>query len=97
MNQKLKLFNLKKILLTIGVQYREIEKILLLVQFEPITSAGTNLKYFSFCKCVPFDYNIKVASAKTTPKRLLKWMQFCVNLIPLPFSHSIQNCKVILS
>lgn len=62
-NQKSKLFTIKKCFST---HIQKIEKILLMVQLEHITNVGMNLKYFSFCKCVLFDDNIKVMSTKTT-------------------------------
>ena len=88
---KIKVIYPKKILST---HIEKNKKLLLLVQFEHITNVDTILKYLSF-KCVVSDDNMKVVSAKTTLKlKILKRIQFTVNLIALEFSQFIPNCKV---
>ena len=92
---KIKVIYPKKILST---HIEKNKKLLLLVQFEHITNVDTILKYLSFYKCVVSDDNMKVVSAKTTLKlKILKRIQFTVNLIALEFSQFIPNCKDILN
>lgn len=92
---KIKVIYPKKILST---HIEKNKKLLLLVQFEHTTNVDTILKYLSFYKCIASDDNMKVVSAKTTLKlKILKRIQFTVNLIALEFSKFIPNCKDILN